>query len=69
MPSQGDFTLPLTTNTSYQELIKFLPRGIASFNSGKQIPVKLTGSVTVKKFIFKRTLPFEFHDSINTKDY
>lgn len=68
MPSRSDFTLPLTTNASYQELIKFLPSGIASFNSGKEIPVKLNGSVTVKKFIFKKTLPFEFQDSINTKD-
>ena len=68
MPSRSDFTLPLASNTSYEQIIKFLPSGISSFNSGKQIPVKLTGSVTVKKFIFKRTLPFEFHDSINTKD-
>ncbi|HYV91076.1 MAG TPA: LEA type 2 family protein [Chitinophagales bacterium] len=68
MPSQSDFTLPLSTNPSYEQLIKLLPSGISSFTSGKQIPVKLTGSVTVKKFIFKKRLPFEFHDSINTKD-
>jgi len=68
MPSRSDFTLPLTTSASYEELMKFLPAGIAGFNSGKQIPVKLNGSVTIKKFIFSRTLPFEFHDSINTKD-
>jgi LEA14-like dessication related protein len=68
MPSRSDFTLPLTTNASYGELIKFLPSGIGSFNSGKQIPVKLNGSVTIQKFIFKKTLPFEFHDSINTRD-
>src|ERR1043165_3034319 len=60
MPSRSDFTLPLTTNASYNQLIKFLPSGISSFNSGKQIPIKLTGSVTVRKFIFRKTLPFEF---------
>jgi len=68
MPSQSDFTLPLSANPSYDQLIKFLPSGLSSFNSGKQIPIKLTGSVTVRKFIFKKTLPFEFHDTINTKD-
>src|SRR5258705_4269252 len=33
MPSKSDFTLPLTTNSSYEQLIKFLPSGISSFNS------------------------------------
>lgn len=68
MPSRSDFTLPLSTAATYDQLIKFLPAGISSFTSGKEIPVKMNGSVTVKKFIFKKILPFEFHTSINTKN-
>ena len=68
LPANSDFTLPVSTVTSYDELIKFLPSGISSFNSGKEIPVTLTGKLTLKKFLFRKTFPFEFHSSINTKE-
>jgi LEA14-like dessication related protein len=66
--SRREFTLPLSTNASYDQIIKFLPSGLSSFLNGKDIPVNLTGKVTMKKFLFKKTFPFQFHDSINTKN-
>ena len=66
--SQREFTLPLSTVATYDQIIKFLPSGISSFLNGKDIPVNLTGRVTMKKFLFKKTFPFQFHDSINTND-
>jgi LEA14-like dessication related protein len=68
VPSGSDFTLPLSTTASYQQLIQFLPSGISSLKSGKDIPLRLSGKVTLKKFLFRKTLPFEFHSTVNTKD-
>ena len=66
--SNSSFTLPLSTNASYNQIIKFLPSGISSFLNGKDIPVNITGTITIKKFLFRKTYPFTFHDSINSKD-
>ena len=66
--SRREFTLPLSTNASYDQIMKFLPSGLGSFLNGKDIPVNLTGKVTMTKFLFKKTFPFQFHSSINTKD-
>jgi LEA14-like dessication related protein len=68
IPSKQDFTIPITGITSVSELVKFLPAGINSFLSGKDIPVFVTGKVTIKKFLFMKVIPFEFKDNINSKD-
>jgi LEA14-like dessication related protein len=68
LPSNSEFSLPLNTSISYTQLIKFIPLGLSSFQSGKDIPVDLKGNITIKKFLYKKTFPFEYHDKINMKD-
>ncbi len=66
--AMSEFALPLSTLTSYSQIVKFLPSGINSFLDGKDIPLSFKGTVTLKKFLFKKTFPLEFHDTINSKD-
>lgn len=65
--AQSEFTIPMNVSTSLSQLAQFLPSGLDLFNSGKSIPVTINGSVTVKKFIFHKTFPFNVHEAIDTK--
>ena len=68
LPANSEFSLPLNTSIPYTQLVKFIPLGLSSIQNGKDIPVDLKGNITLKKFFFKKTFPFEYHDKINTKD-
>ena len=68
LPSNQEFSLPVSTSIPYSQLIKFIPLGISSLQGGKDIPLEVKGNVTVKKFLYKRTFPLEYHDVISTKD-
>jgi len=68
MPANSNFSLPLNVSIPYSQLIKFVPLGIASLQGGKDIPVDLKGTLTVKKFLFSKKFPIEYHDKISTKD-
>lgn len=68
IPSGKEFILPLSASVSYSQLLKLIPVGVASFQSGKDIPVDLTGSVTLKKFLFSKTFPLQVHEELNLKD-
>lgn len=65
--AQSEFTVPLSINTSIEQLSQFLPAGIKLFTSGANIPVHLNGKVTVKKFIFHRTFPFDVQETLDMK--
>ena len=63
--SQSEFTIPVSLNTSFQDMMRFLPSGI-SMLSGADIPIHLNGSLTVKKFIFRKTFPFDVKETLDT---
>lgn len=63
----SEFTVPLRITTSVEQLSQFLPAGINLFTAGAGIPVHLNGNVTVKKFIFHRTLPFDVQETLDLK--
>ncbi|MEP7127823.1 MAG: LEA type 2 family protein [Chitinophagales bacterium] len=65
--AQSEFTIPMKINTSIVQLAQFLPAGITMFTSGATIPIHLNGSITVKKFIFHKTFPFDVRESLDTK--
>jgi LEA14-like dessication related protein len=67
--ARSEFSVPINISASIAQLSQFLPTGIDLFNSGKSIPVKMDGNVTVKKFIFRRTFPFHFEQMIDTKQF
>jgi len=66
--AKGIFSLPLSASVSYSELIKFIPVGVSSFQSGKDVPVELKGEIKLKKFLFAKKFQLEFHDKISMKD-
>jgi hypothetical protein len=68
IPSGKEFILPLSASVSYSQLLKLIPVGVASFRSGRDLPVDITGSVTLKKFVFSKTFPLEVHEKLNLKD-
>lgn len=68
IPANDPFTLPLKASVSYSQLMKMIPVTIAGLQGGKNIPVDLTGSITLKKFLFSKTFPLEVHEQISLKD-
>lgn len=66
---RSDFVIPIHITASVTQLAQFLPFGINSYNSGSTIPVKLDGTVTLKKFLFHKTFPFHFEESLDTKKF
>ncbi len=65
---KSDFVLPIEFNTSLNQLGGVLSFGLTSFISDKEIPVGLTGSITVQKFIFfRKTFEFNYVDALDVK--
>ena len=65
---RSDFVLPIEFNTSLNQLGGVLSFGLTSFISDKEIPVGLTGSITVQKFIFfRKTFEFNYVDALDVK--
>lgn len=65
--AQSLFTVPVKVSTSLEQLSAFIPSGIEMFSSGSSIPLHLSGSVTVKKFIFHKSFPFDVQETLDTK--
>jgi LEA14-like dessication related protein len=65
--AKAEFSIPVSLSTSVSQLAQFLPSGIQLFTEGKTIPFSLNGTVTVKKFLFHKTFPFNVSEAINTK--
>ncbi len=63
--ANSEFSIPIGITTSLSDIALFLPAGIELFKSGSMIPIKINGSVTVKKFLFKKTFPLQFEESID----
>ncbi|MBC8173351.1 MAG: LEA type 2 family protein [Chitinophagales bacterium] len=66
---RSDFTLPITVQTTYAQLGDVLKNAAGTFLSGKEIPVEVNGTITIKKFIFfKRTYDFIFTENVNASE-
>ena len=68
VPSRDNFTLPIEGFTTLTALTQLVPVGVNNLFTRQDIPVKLTGQMTVKKFIFKKTFPFYYEDVISTSE-
>ena len=64
-----EFSIPFSASISVLELAQMIPSEILNFKSGAALPVEVRGSVTVKKFIFSKTFPFQFSETIDTKQF
>lgn len=62
----ADFTIPIEVNTSLDKMGGLLSAGFKSFLGDNSVPVGLTGTFTVQKFIFfRKTFAFEFNEELN----
>ena len=64
--AQSEFTIPVSLNSSLEDFLRFLPSGISILSSGSDIPIHLNGSLTVKKFLFKKTFPFDVKETLDS---
>lgn len=66
---QSDFTVPVTFTTSIGQMGGILSSGISAYFGNDSMPVGLTGSITVQKFlIFRKTFAFDYSDGIKPKE-
>jgi len=62
----ADFSIPIEVNTSLDKMGGLLSAGLKSFMGDSSVPVGLTGTFTVQKFIFfRKTFAFEYIDELN----
>ena len=59
---KGDFTVPVTVNVTLNDLLNTIPDAINLFRNNKAIPYLLSGKITLKKFLFKKTFTFSWKD-------
>ncbi|MBX7109812.1 MAG: LEA type 2 family protein [Chitinophagales bacterium] len=63
--AQAEFAIPININTTAEQLAQLLPAGLKMFTSGDGIPVHLQGNLTVKKFILRKTFPFDVQEKVD----
>ncbi len=64
----ADFVLPIEFTSSLDQLGGVLSFGLKSFISDEKIPVGLSGTITVQKFIFfRKTFSFDYTDALDIK--
>ncbi|MEZ5014122.1 MAG: LEA type 2 family protein, partial [Chitinophagales bacterium] len=60
---RSDFTLPVTMGTTLPQLGAILGGGLTAFITDNEIPLELSGTFTVQKFIFfRKTFAFTYAD-------
>jgi hypothetical protein len=66
---QSAFTLPISFTTSTSEMGGILSAGLKSFLGQDQMPMGISGEITIQKFlIFRKTFTFEYKDGIDVHD-
>lgn len=65
--AKSAFTVPVSVTATLGQMMMLLPSGLELLTSGATIPVHVEGSLTVKKFIVKKTFPFEADENIDLK--
>ena len=59
---KADFTIPVTVNVTLNDLLNTIPDAISMVRNNQPVPYLLSGKITLKKFIFKKTYPFSWKD-------
>lgn len=66
---QSDFTMPISFTTSVSEMGGILSAGLKSFVGQNEMPLGISGEITVQKFlIFRKTFSFDYKDGIDVHD-
>lgn len=66
---QSEFTMPVSFTTDIGSLGGILSSGLKAFIGDDSMPVGLTGSITVQKFlIFRKTFSFDYADGLKARE-
>jgi LEA14-like dessication related protein len=68
LKSKQNFTLPIMMETSMEQLQTLTKPGLQSLLFDKPLAVEISGTITLRKFIFKKTYDFNYADELNVKD-
>lgn len=68
LKSRQNFTLPIMMETSLEKLKPLTQPGLQSLLFDKPLAVEITGNITLRKFIFKKTYDFNYKDEIDVSD-
>ncbi len=68
LKSRQNFTLPVLMETSLDQLQTLTKPGLESLLFEKPLAVEISGTITLRKFIFKKTYDFNYTDQLNVKD-
>ena len=67
IPRMADVDIPVTMNTTADELVKLFGNGLYML-FGKENPfIMINGSITLRKFIFHRTYTVQYREPVNLK--
>lgn len=66
---QSEFTMPVSFTTDIGSMGSILSSGLKAFIGDDTMPVGLTGSITVQKFlIFRKTFSFDYSDGLKARE-
>lgn len=68
LKSKQNFTLPIMMETSMDQLQTLTKPGLQSLLFDKPLAFEISGTITLRKFIFKKTYDFNYADELNVKD-
>jgi len=63
--ASSDVTFPVTANLAKMELSQLLGTGLNLLLNDEAIPMKVKGTIKVRKFIFSKTYHFDYTQSID----
>jgi len=58
--SNSEFTIPVRISMPVNDLMKALPSALNLLLGSQQVPFQLSGTITLKKFLFKKTFTFSW---------
>jgi len=65
LAENSDFSIPASLTASQEDLTRLIASGLGFMLSGEEIPVKIKGDLTLKKFPFQKKFSFEFNEKID----
>jgi LEA14-like dessication related protein len=63
----SDFSLPVTAKASMNDLVKLSSIGLNLLLGNQTATATIKGNMTLKKFIFRRKIQFEYKEKIDSK--
>jgi LEA14-like dessication related protein len=64
---KSEVSIPIHVELSTMQLFQLLPTGLGLLSDKKPINTGIKGDLTIRKFLFKRTFPFQYSQKVSTQ--